>query len=132
MVKVRQCKSPAVIGEVNSSEPRYVGKSAVAIVAVGNVPLVTAPRSIGTNEFVDRVPAVFVIGRGRKFCRRVADYLSPEKTRKINLLAAGNVSVRNMNVRMAVMVEIPRIRRPSPAAKFSARLGCDVAKLTVA
>src|SRR5258706_15524904 len=75
--------------------------------------------------------------RGQGSLRRLADDLPPKEAGNIAVDAAGrfrsgNVAVRDVQVGVAVMVEIPRVRRPRPPANLDTGLRGDILKFPIA
>jgi len=102
------------------------------IVGEQSVSLVAAPGMVGTDEFADCVPAAF-IGKGRSGSGwRIANDLAPEKAGKFLRLDAGDVAVRDVQVGKAIVVEIPAVGRPGPAAHIDSGGAGDILELAIA
>src|SRR4029077_103052 len=76
----------------------------------------TAPGEVGSNEFVDGIPALLVFMAGAGLVGRISDHLAPEKTVEIVSNAAGNHSIDDVQVLKTVVIEIPSVAGPRPAA----------------
>ena len=118
-IKVRQREGPAIIAKIQANHSRDVGKCAVSIVGKENIPLMTVPGRVGTDEFIDGAPSALVAGRRTGVRWRFCDHLPPEEARDIALLEARNIAIRNVQIRVTIMVKIPRIGGPRPAAHFN-------------
>ena len=64
VIEVCKRERTTVLGKVDSSESGDIGKSSVTIVGIENVSLVSAPGSVRADEFVDGVPALFILRGG--------------------------------------------------------------------
>src|SRR5258707_3852070 len=116
MVKIRENKRAAVLRKVQSKRARNLGERTITVVRKGYVSFVATPRIIRPNQFVQSIPSMLVSQRGRRVFRRFRYHLPPEKAAEVislNLLARrGDVSVGHVEVRIAVMVEVPQIGSP--------------------
>ena len=61
MIEIGERERPAILDKVQAHCARDVGKGAIPVVRVKNVALVPAPCAIRADEFVDRVPTLFVV-----------------------------------------------------------------------
>src|SRR5215813_7347827 len=101
------------------------------IVAIKHIPFVSAPGMVRADKFIDGVPGLLVVGRRCQVLWRVSHHLPPEKTRELRALGSGYVAVGDENVRMAIMIKVPGIRGPGPAAELEVRLASGIAKFPV-
>src|SRR5882757_1497783 len=97
------------------------------IVRIEDVALIAAPGAIGTKEFVERAPSLLVFGRRLGFGGRVGNDLTPEKTVEVFVWKAAvgsrDHAVGDVDVRETVVIEIPGVAGPGPAAHFDSG-GC--------
>ena len=121
MIKVGQRERTAVFDEVYSHGPGDIGKGSIAIVGVENVSFVAAPGSIRPDQFIESVPSLLVVLRGLRFGRGVRNHLPPEKTVQVSSRWSRHHAIGNVQVGKTVMIEIPGIARPRPAAHFHSR-----------
>src|SRR5207249_9525913 len=131
VVNISQRKRTTFIEKIQSNNARNFGKRIVAIVGKENVPLKAIPRRVGSNEFVDRVPSSFVIGRRTGILRRLGHYLPPKEAGDVRPTGARNIAIRNIEVSVAIVVKVPGIGRPSPAAHFHSGWPSHVLKFAV-
>src|SRR5215471_3746204 len=100
------------------------------IVAVKHIPFVSAPGMVRADKFIDGVPGLLVVGRRCQMLRRVSHHLPPEKARELRALLSGYVAVRDENVRIAIMIKVPGIRGPGPAAELEVRVPSGIAEFS--
>ena len=125
-------KDAAVVGKVHSNRAGDFRKRAIAVVGVENVSLRAGPGRIRADQFVDRVPSLLVPGRRVRVLRRISHHLPPEEARKVARVGPGNIAIGDVQVREAIVIEIPCVGRPGPAAHLGSRLVAHVLKLAVA
>ena len=90
------------------------------IVRVENIPLTSVPRVVRPDQFIDGIPSLFVIwGRGG-LERRLRHHLPPEKAFKVFCVRARNHAVGDVEIRVAIVIKIPGIAGPGPAAYLRA------------
>src|ERR1700674_264372 len=125
MIEVRQRKRTSIFQKVESYHARNIGERSVAIVRVENISLVTAPRAIGADQFVNRAPSLLVILRRLRFVRRIGNYLPPEKTVEVFVRGAGDHAIDDVEIGKTIMIKIPGVARPRPAPDSNAgSAGC--------
>src|ERR1700729_1862709 len=69
---------------------------------------------------------------GGSIVRRFSDHLPPEETCQVVLFRRGDVSIGDVKVRIAIVIEVPEIRRPGPTAHLNSGLLADVLKPSIA
>src|SRR5215471_14807859 len=79
----------------------------------------TVPGCGGPHQFVDGIPSALVAFRRDGRFWRFGNHLPPEEARHVSLIEAGNVAIRDIEVRKTVVVEVPGIGGPRPTAHFS-------------
>src|SRR5579864_1097244 len=62
-IEVGERKRSAVVSKIQSHHARNIGKRAIAIVGKKNVPFVTVPGRVRTDEFIDRAPPALIARR---------------------------------------------------------------------
>ena len=83
VIEIGQGERAAVFQKIEIHGAGNIGKCSVAIVRVEDVALVAAPGVVGADQFIDRVPSLFVI-RGRLGgIGRIGHHLAPEETVQI-------------------------------------------------
>jgi len=63
VIEIGEGEGAAIFEEVESHRAGDIGERSVTIVRVENISLVSAPGTVGTYEFVDRVPSLLVFMR---------------------------------------------------------------------
>ena len=132
MVKISENEGAAVLRKVQSKRARHLGERTVAVVRKGYISFVATPGIVRPNQFVQSIPSMLIRQRGRGVFRRFRYHLPPEKAAEVIPfqcpLRCGDVSIGNVEVRITVMVEVPQIRAPGPAAHLNPGLLADVLK----
>src|ERR1700739_2938752 len=113
-MEIRKSARSSILDEIQAEDAGHIRKCAVAVVDVENVALVAAPCVIRTDGFVDGSPALLVVIRGARLVGRFGDDLAPEKTVEVVARPSGDHAIEAVEIGEAVMVEIPRVARPSP------------------
>src|SRR5437868_13571711 len=130
MVKISESERAAVLTEVQSKRPRNLGERTVPVVREGYISFMPTPGIIGPNQFVQSVPSVLISQRGRRVLWRFRYHLPPEKTAEVIPfycpLRGGDVTVVHVEVRVTIMVEVPRVRAPARASHLHPGLPADV------
>ena len=123
MIEIGQSKASPILDEIEPGDAGDVRESSVAIIQIKNIPFKAAPGAVRANQFVDGVPTQLVGARRLGALRRIGDHLPPEKTIEIFAAGAGDHAVGNIKIRETVVIEIPRVAGPGPAAdgRFRAR-----------
>src|SRR4029079_2006475 len=129
--QVGENERTAVVGEVQTSRAGDFGKRSVPVIGIENVSLGPSPRRVRADQFVDGAPSLFVARRRVGIRRRMAHDLAPEKAGDIARVGPRNVTVGNVQVGVAIVVEIPGVGGPGPAAHLESRLVAHVLKLPV-
>src|SRR5882762_9693314 len=92
------------------------------IVRIEDIALVAAPGAIGTEEFVERAPSLLVFGGRFRSAGGVCNDLAPEKAVEVvswrAVIGSGDHAVGDIEIGKAVVIEIPGVAGPSPAAHF--------------
>src|SRR5258708_28468681 len=119
MIEICERKRAPIFQEVQPDHARDIGKRSVAIVYVENIPLVTAPTTIGANQLVNRAPSLFVAVRWLSLFRRIGDHLPPEETIQVFIVVfargAADHAIDDVEIGKAVVIKIPGVARPRPA-----------------
>ena len=120
MIEIGESKGATILDKIQTNCAGNIGKCSVSIVSVENISFVPAPCAVGANQFVDGVPSLFVVGRKSGLFRRVSNDLPPEETVQIFARRPCDHAVRDIKVGEAVVIKIPGIARPRPAAHANA------------
>src|SRR5271157_5007572 len=91
------------------------------MVDVDYVALIAAPGVIGTDQFIDGVPALFIVLRWLGGVGGIGDNLPPEEAVEVVPDWAGNHSVGDVEIGKTIVIEIPGIAGPRPTAHGSGR-----------
>src|SRR5579863_212486 len=116
VVKIGERESAAILDKIQTHRAGNIGKRAIPIVGVEHIPLISAPGRVRANEFVDRAPSLFIVVRQPGFVWRIGYYLPPKETVQILVRRTRDHAIRNVKIREAVVVKIPSVARPRPAA----------------
>ena len=116
VIEIGERERSAILQKIEAHRARDIGKRAIAVVGVEHVSFVAAPTVVGANQFVHHAPALFVAMRRLRFFRRIGNHLPPKIAVQIVSEWAGDHAVYYIQVRKSVVVEIPGIARPGPAA----------------
>ena len=100
MIEVGQSERAAVLQEIETDGARDIGKCSIAIVRVEDISLVAAPGGVGANQFVDGVPALFVIGRRLGRVRRIGDNLAPEEAVQVFIVRSARIGPETIPLAM--------------------------------
>src|SRR5258708_688886 len=79
VVEVSERECPAILDKIHAYRARDVGKRSIPVVRIEDIAFVSAPRPIRADEFVKRVPTLFVGRRRFGFDWRIGHHLPPEK-----------------------------------------------------
>ncbi len=123
MIEIGEGEGPAILEEVQTHGARNVRKRAIAVVCVEDIALEPAPGAVRADEFVERVPSLFVIVGRLGLHGRIGNHLSPEETVQVFARLAGHHPVGDVKIGKAVVVKIPRVARPRPPAHLNSG-GC--------
>src|SRR5579871_732163 len=91
----------------------------------------TVPRRVGTDKFVDCSPTAFVVCRRSGVGWRFGNDLAPEETRDVPVSSAGNVTVRDIQIGITIMIKVPCVGRPRPAPHLDTGLYRNVLECAV-
>ena len=135
-IEIGEGEGPTVLQKVQAHHAGNIGKSPIPIVRVEDVPFKSAPRAVGADEFIDCGPSLFIIGRRLGFRGGVGNHLPPKKT--VQILFSGwahrsrDHAIRDVEIGEAVVVKIPCVARPRPAAHFNSSGSGRILKSAVA
>src|ERR1700733_393812 len=121
VIEVGEGKRSSILHEVHADRGGDIGERSISIIGVKNIPFVAAPCSVGTNQLVDRIPALLVLVRRASVVGGTRHNLPPEKTIEILARGARNHAIHNINTKATVMIEIERVPPPPPPAHPAAR-----------
>src|ERR1700728_4779449 len=130
-VEVRESKGPAVVAKIQSYHSGNIGEGSISIVREKNISLVAVPGRVGPDEFVHSAPAAFVGRRRGRILRRFCNDLTPEEAGDVSSINAGDIAVCNVQIREAVVIEVPRIRGPGPATHIDSRFHTYILKRAI-
>src|SRR5580692_9599694 len=135
VIEICQCERPSILEKVQAQNARYIRKRSVPIVCIEYVPLEPAPGAVSADQFVQRVPSLFIIMRRRRNAGRIGNHLPPKKAVQVFHLGwtrwARDHTVRDVKIRESVVIKIPRVARPRPASHCSSRGSACVLKCAV-
>src|SRR4030095_15697946 len=106
MIEISQRERPAIFQKIKANSARNVRKRPVAIVRIKYIPFITAPGAIGTEEFVESAPSLFVFMSRLGFVWRIGNHTPPKKTVQVLSRGARHHSIHDVEVREAVVIEI--------------------------
>ena len=109
MIEVRKRKRPAVLEKVETHGTGNVGERSIVVVRIENISLEAAPCAVGANEFVNRVPSLFVIVRRLRLVGRLCNHLPPEKTVQVFARRTGYHAIGNVEISKSIVIEVPRV-----------------------
>src|SRR3984893_9147209 len=123
MVEIGKHKSSAVFHAVKPDDSGNIRECAVTVVEVENIAFEATPRAVGANQFVDGVPTLLILVVWLRLLWRISDDLAPKKAVQVFGRFPRNHSVGNIEVQKTVVIEIPHVAGPRPAAhrRFRAR-----------
>ena len=119
-------KGAAVFRKVQADRAGDFGESAVAIVREHHISLVAVPGAIRANQFIERLPSALVSRRGRGVVGRFAHHLPPEEACEIAAVRRGDIAVGDIEIGVAIMIEVPEVGAPGPAAHLDSGLLADI------
>ena len=79
MVEIGEHKGAAVLGKVQPHRTRDLGKRAIAVVGKEDIPLVAAPGTVRSDQFIERIPAMLV---SQRWCSILGRFRLPPGARK--------------------------------------------------
>src|SRR5271165_6075677 len=116
VIEIGQSKSSAVLDEIKADNSGNVRKRSVVVIQIENIPLEPAPGPVRTNQFVNGIPSQFVSASRARIIRRIGHHLAPEETIQISAIGTGDHPVGNIKIRETIVIEIPSVAGPCPAA----------------
>ena len=89
------------------------------------------PGAVGTNQLIDCVPSTLVGVRGGRVFGRFRNHLPPEETGNFVFLRPREIPIGDIEIGKTVVVEVPEIGAPRPAAHLYSSLAARVLKAPI-
>ena len=110
-------------GKSIPTAPRDFRERAVLVVRVENISFGTVPGCVRPDQFIDGVPSLLIVRRRVRSSAAISPRPGARRSWKGRAGRPGDVAVRDVQVGIAVVVKVPGIGRPGPAAHFNSRRG---------
>ena len=132
MIEIGERKCPTILHKVQAHGAGYVRKCAVTVICVKHIALKPTPSAVGADQFVNSVPSLFVVVRRLGFVGRIGNHLAPEKTIEVFARSTRDHSIGDVKIGKTIVIKIPGIARPRPAAHPNASGATCIVERTVA
>jgi len=103
-----------IVAKIEARDRRYIREATVTVIPITDISFRPIPRAVRTDELINRVPAQLISGARRRRRGRFRDHMAPKETRSIERIQARNVAVADVEISVAIVIEVPRVRRPGP------------------